>query len=45
MNEGVIMQCKAVTEILFTVVGPPSKPKWTAIAVLETPLQKSISIR
>ena len=39
------MRCKEVTEILFTVVGPPTKPNRTEISVPDIPLQKYISIR
>ena len=44
-NEGFMMQCKAVTVIMFTVVDPRNKPNRTAIAVPETPIQKYLSIR
>ena len=43
-NEGFMMRCKAVTDILFTVVGSPQKPNQTAISVPETTLRKYISI-
>ena len=45
MNKGVMMQYKAVTEILFTVVGPSTKLNWTGVAVRETAIQKYLSIR
>ena len=44
-NEGVMMRCKAVTEILFTVVGTPPKPNRTDMAAPETPNHKSLSNR
>ena len=44
-NYGVMIKCKAVTEILFTVVGLPPKPNWTDIAITGTPLHTSLSIR
>ena len=39
-NEGFMMQCKAVTAILFSVVGPPPKLNQKAIAVPETRIHK-----
>ena len=39
------MQCKAVTEIMFTVVGPPPKTNKTDMEVPETPIQKYFYIR
>ena len=39
------MRCKAVTEIMFTVVGPPPKPNQTDMELPETNIQNSISIR
>ena len=43
-NEGVVIRCKAVTKILFPVVGPPPKPNRTYMEVPETILQSYIFI-
>ena len=40
-----MMRCKAVMEIVFTVVGPPPKPNPTNMAVPDTHLQTYLSIR
>ena len=44
-NKGFMIRCKAVTAIMFKVVGPPIRPNQTSIELPETPLQKYLSIR
>ena len=44
-NEGFMIQCKTVTEIMFTVVGTPTKPNRTDIAIPENNLHTNIFIR
>ena len=39
-----MMRCKAVTAILFTLVGPTPKPNQTSIEVPYTPLWTYLSI-
>ena len=43
-NEGFMMQCRAFTAILSTVVIPPPKINQAGLAVPETPIKTSIFI-